>query len=106
MVFSFFYCMYICLMSEFQIGDAIKQFINKSRLKNGIRCVQIETIWEKLMGNTIAKYTEKIEIKNETLFIHTTIGPLKQELLYQKELIIKRINEAFGEAIIKSVIIQ
>lgn len=93
-------------MSEYHIGDAIKGFLKKSHLKNGVRAVQIEEIWEKLMGKTIAKYTERIQIINQKLFIHTSVGPLKNELLYQKQQIIDRVNEAFGEKVINEVVIK
>lgn len=93
-------------MAEISIGDAIKAFLRKSRLKNGIQALQIEQIWETLMGKTIAKYTDKIQIVNHTLFIRTNVGPLKQELMYQKEKIIERVNEALGEKVIKEVVIQ
>ncbi len=93
-------------MGEYNIGDAIKSFLNKSKLRNGVRAVQIEEIWEQLMGKTIAKYTDKIEIVNHTLFIHTQVGPLKNELSFQKVQIIQRINEAFGENIVTQVVIR
>ncbi|HEX8461980.1 MAG TPA: DUF721 domain-containing protein [Segetibacter sp.] len=93
-------------MGEMMIGDAIKAFLSKSRLKNGMQALQIEQIWETLMGKTIAKYTDKIQIINSTLFIRTNVGPLKQELMYQKEQIIDRVNEALGEKVIKEVVIQ
>ena len=89
-----------------QIGDALKQFINKSKLKSGLRSVQIENIWEELMGKTIARYTDKIEIINQTLFIYTSVGALKNELVYQKQKIIERVNEAFDEKIISDVVIK
>ena len=79
-------------MSEFHIGDAIKGFLRKSNLKNGVRAVQIEEIWEKLMGKTIAKYTDKINIFNHKLYIQTAVGPLKNELQFQKPQIIARVN--------------
>ncbi len=93
-------------MSEISIGDAIKAFLRKSRLRTGIQALQIEEVWAKLMGKTIARYTDKIEIINRTLFIRTTVGPLKQELMYQKEQIIERVNEALGEKVINDVKIQ
>jgi hypothetical protein len=93
-------------MSQVSIGDALKEFLKKSKLKTGIQALQIEEVWEKLMGKTIAKYTEKIHIINQTLFIKTNVGPLKQELLYQKDTIIERVNEALGEKVIKEVVIQ
>jgi hypothetical protein len=93
-------------MGEYNLGDAIKIFVNKSKIRNGIRAIQIEEIWAQVMGKTIAKYTDKIEIINRTLFIHTHIGPLKNELSYQKPQIIQRLNEALGENIITQVTIQ
>jgi len=93
-------------MGEYSLGDALKDFINKSKLRNGIRAVQIEEVWEQLMGKTIAKYTEKIEIINQTLFIRTNVGPLKNELQFQKAQIIQRVNEAFGEKVVSQVVIQ
>lgn len=93
-------------MGEYSIGEAMKGFIRKSNLKNGIRAVQIEEVWAQLMGKTIAKYTDKIEIINNTLFIRTHIGPLKNELQFQKPQIIERVNEVFGEKVINNVVIQ
>ena len=68
--------------------------------------MQIHDAWEKIMGKTIAKYTDKIQIVNQTLFISSTVAPLKNELLYQKEKIIERVNEALGEKVIKEVVIK
>jgi hypothetical protein len=93
-------------MSEFSMQDAIKQFLQQSRIKTGIQAFQIEDAWEQIMGKTIAKYTEKIQIINKTLFINTSVAPLKNELLYQKDKIIERVNEALGEKVINEVVIK
>ena len=93
-------------MGEYSIQDALKQFLNKSRLKGPILSLQIDEIWEKIMGKTIARYTEKIEIHGQTLYISTSVAPLKQELLYKKEKIIEYVNEALGEKLIKEVVIK
>jgi hypothetical protein len=96
-------------MATLKLGDALKQFVQNSKLKKGIRAVQIEEVWEEIMGTTIAKYTDKIYIFDQKLFIKTSIGPLKNELGFQKVQIIERVNEkmqALGEAKIIDVIIQ
>lgn len=87
------------------LGDALKQFLNQSRIKQSIQSLQIEDHWEKIMGPTISKYTDKIEIRKNTLFIYTTVAPLKNELVFQKTLIAERINESVGEEIVKEVVI-
>jgi len=91
---------------EVSIGDALKEFLKKSRLKNGVQAMQVKDAWEKIMGKTIANYTDKIEIINSTLFIYTNIAPLKNELIYQKAKIIERVNEALGEKVINEVVIK
>ncbi|MHA4810643.1 DUF721 domain-containing protein [Flavitalea flava] len=93
-------------MGEYSLGDALKKFLNQSHLKGYIQAFQIEEVWEKIMGKTVARYTDKIQIHGHTLYINTTIAPLRQELLYQKDTIIKRVNEALGEKVIKEVVIK
>ena len=84
----------------------MNQFLKQSRLKGSIQALQIDEIWEKLMGKTIARYTDKINIHGSTLYITTSVAPLKQELSYQKEKIIYRVNEALGEKVINTVVIN
>jgi len=93
-------------MGEMSIQDAMQQFLKQSRLKSGMQAVQIEEIWENIMGKTVAKYTEKIQIIGSTLFVTSSVAPLKNELLYQKEKIIERVNEALGEKVIKEVVVK
>ena len=93
-------------MGEISLQDAIQQFLNKSRLKTGIQALRIEEIWEEVMGKTIAKYTDKIQLINNTLFVTTSVAPLKNELLFQKEKIIERINEAMKEKVVKEVVVK
>lgn len=93
-------------MGELHFGDAIKDFLDRSRLNSGVKALQLTDAWEKLMGKTIARYTDKIEVVNRTLFIHTNIAPLKQELMYQREKIIERVNEAMGANTINEVVIR
>ncbi|HEX2608433.1 MAG TPA: DUF721 domain-containing protein, partial [Flavisolibacter sp.] len=80
-------------MGQYSIGEAIRQFLEQSRMKGSMQAFQIEEVWEKVMGKTIARYTESIKVIDRTLFITTHVAPLKQELLYQKDKIRVRINE-------------
>jgi hypothetical protein len=93
-------------MGEYSLGDALRKFLDKSRLKGSIQALQIEDVWEQIMGKTVARYTDKIKIHGQTLYIDTAIAPLRQELLYQKETIVRRVNEALGEVVIKEVVIK
>jgi hypothetical protein len=93
-------------MAQFSLGEAMKQFLEGSRLKGSIQALQIEEAWEDIMGKTIARYTEKLQIIGDKLIITTNVAPLKNELLYQKDKIKQRVNEALGQKIINEVIIH
>ncbi len=93
-------------MALTKIGDTLKTLSNTGRLKNGLRTAQLDAVWEKVIGTTISKYTDKIEIINQTLFITTTVGALKNELHFQKTLIIQRLNEEFGETVVTNLVIR
>ena len=93
-------------MGEYSIGDAMKKFLEGSRIKGDIQALQIEAVWEEIMGKTVARYTDKLQIFGTKLIITTAVAPLKNELKYQKEKIILRVNEALGKNVINEVEIK
>ena len=93
-------------MGEYSMQEALQQFLNSSRIKGGIQAMQIEDVWKDIMGKTIARYTDKLQIIGDKLIITTSVGPLKNELIYQKEKIRNRVNEALKARVVNEVIIQ
>lgn len=93
-------------MGEYSMSEAMQQFLNSSRIKGGIQALQIEDVWEAIMGKTIARYTDKLQIIGDKLIITTSVAPLKNELIYQKEKIKQRVNEALQQKVINEVIIH
>jgi predicted nucleic acid-binding Zn ribbon protein len=93
-------------MGEYSLGDALRKFLHQSQLKGSIQALQIEEVWDQIMGKTVARYTDKISIHGHTLYVHTTVAALRQELLYQKDNIILRVNETMGEKVISEVVIR
>ncbi len=67
-------------MPTLSMAEAMQKFLEHSRLKSGIRTVQIEEIWAEVMGKTISKYTDKIQLVKDTLFVTTNIAALKNEI--------------------------
>ena len=97
---------YLYNMGEYSISDAMKKFLEGSRIKGGIQALQIEDVWENIMGKTVARYTDKLQIIGDKLIITTNVAPLKNELIYQKEKIKQRVNEALGQNVVGEVVIN
>lgn len=93
-------------MGQYSMKDAMQQFLEASRLKGGIQAMQITDVWEEIMGKTVARYTDKLQIIGDKLIITTQVAPLRHELVYQKEKIRQRVNEALGQRVINEIIVQ
>lgn len=93
-------------MAELSLQEALRQFLQQSRLQKGIQALQVEDVWEEVVGKTIAKYTDKIQVAGHTLFVSTSVAPLKTELVYQKEKIIQQLNERLGEKLIRDLVVR
>jgi hypothetical protein len=93
-------------MGEYSFKEAMQKFLEGSRIRGSIQALQIEDLWEDIMGKTIARYTDKLQIIGDKLIITTSVAPLKNELVYQREKIRQRVNEAMGNKLIAEVIIR
>ncbi len=93
-------------MGQYSLSEAMQEFLKGSRIKGGIQALQIEDVWEEIMGKTVARYTDKLQIIGDKLIITTHVAPLKNELKYQKEKIRQRVNEALKQKVINEVVVQ
>lgn len=93
-------------MAMMSIGDSLSSFLKSARWQNKINEIRMQREWEQIMGKTIARYTREVNLKDGVLIIATDVGPLKQELQFGKEQIIKNINEYFKETVVKEVVIK
>jgi hypothetical protein len=89
--------------NEQDIGSALKEFFRSYRIDSKVKEVQISEVWEKVMGATMARYTQDIRLKNGILQIRVSSAPLKNELTYNRNEMINRLNEEFGETVIKEI---
>lgn len=88
------------------IGDSLNSFLKSARWQTKINEIRIKTEWEKIMGATIARYTREVKLKDGVLIISTDVAPLKQELQFGKDQIIKNVNEYFKDIVVKEVVIN
>ena len=88
------------------IGEVLNDIVGSKALKTGLTNAKVVQLWSKLMGENIERYTDKIIVKNKTLTIYLSSAPLREELTYGKEKIIKMINEETGVKLIEKIIFR
>lgn len=93
-------------MATYSLAQALQLYLKESRVGDQLQAFQIQDAWESLVGKTIARYTESVRLQGDKLFIHTQVGPLRNELQFQRATIMQKVNEWLGSPLVREVIIQ
>jgi len=86
------------------IKNVINDIINQEQLIHGINNIKVINSWKKVVGKNILSYTNNIKFSNGNLFVKLKSAPLKNELSYNKEKIITKINAELEIPIVKKII--
>lgn len=88
------------------LSGVLKEMIKTNKLTYGIQKIEVRNAWHSLMGEPIWKYTTKVELKGDTLFVELSSPALRQELGYGKEKIIKMLNEELSDEVISKLVFR
>jgi predicted nucleic acid-binding Zn ribbon protein len=92
--------------NQYTIKDLIQKMLKSYQIEGRVQEVDLRQNWEQLMGTMINKHTRSLYINNQKLFLAVDSSVLRQELSYGKTLIIEKVNDFFGEVVIKDVVLK
>jgi len=78
----------------------------RSRFSDGLQKQNIAHIWAAVLGGTIAKYTKSIKLENNTLYVNISSASLRNELIFEKEKIIQKLNIELNHRSIDELVIR
>ena len=88
------------------LGEAIKHMLKAYRLENKVTETEIWQSWEAIMGPSIYRHTQKIELRDKVLLIRLDSSTLRHELGFAKAKIVEKINEHVGHKFIDDVLLM
>ena len=89
--------------NEKTLRNAIDEVLGSQVLKDKVVLAQLKEHWTSMFGKHIAQHTTRIKIYNQILTIEVDSAPLRQELLFSKDLILTRINEHFEKTVVSDL---
>jgi predicted nucleic acid-binding Zn ribbon protein len=78
-----------------RLGDLINEFTHQKGVSEKLRAYQVVGDWEKIVGDLIGKNTDIVRIENGTLYVKTKNGAWRNELIFMKPAILKKIRENY-----------
>ena len=89
-----------------KLADVLQRLVDQKPLKKGITTVRVVAAWESVMGKNVQAYTDHLELLDQRLIVQLRSAPLKNELLFARETIVKKLNETLGETVITELVFR
>lgn len=86
------------------LQEAFEELLKAYRLKDKFDERQVIQAWPEIMGNTVAKRTESLYVRDKKLFVKINSGPVKKELSMNRSKVLELISSRFGNEVIMEVI--
>ena len=88
------------------IGDAIQNMLDTFRISDKFNETDLIDSWAKVMGEPIAKRTNKVYIREKKLYVHVNSAPLKHELNMSRDKILVLLTKEMGKPVVNEVVIK
>ena len=95
------------MSNELRIKDVIASVLHDdSKLNKGFTDAQIVDAWKKAVGEYVAQHTDKLFVRNQTLYVNVSNSILRQELHYKRSQICYVINGLLKKQVVKEIVLR
>ena len=88
------------------LEEVLQEITAERNLAKGLNALRIKQLWVETVGKHVMQYTLDLQLRGSTLHVKLTSAPLREELSYGKEKILKHINNALGYEGIQKIILR
>ena len=87
------------------LGDAIKAFYHENHRDTALDEQTILNSWNDIVGDFIAAHTLQTSIRNGVFYAKVDADSLRNELLYAKSMLLRKLNSKAENEILKDIVI-
>lgn len=88
-----------------KINRVLGEFYQENKLQNGLLEVDVANACKDALGSNLLQYVNDISFQNGTLKLALSSASLRQELAMGKEKMAELVNNQFGTAVVKKVVL-
>ena len=85
------------------IGGILENVLHTYRQQTDAELMRIWEIWDQAVGSRIAQIAQPEAFKGKFLWVNVSHSGLIQELQFEKQCMITKINRAFGKNVIHDI---
>lgn len=84
----------------------MNQVLREQHLDGPLNEMRLIEKWPEIVGAPLAAQTEKLYIKDHTLFLHVKSAIVRNELNLMRTPLIARLNKAVGNNVISNIVLR
>jgi hypothetical protein len=89
------------------LGEILQHFYDEHPLiRQKLQEVRIRRAWGAVLGNMVMHATRNLYVKNGILYVSVHSSVLRNELMLNRESIVRRLNDYAGAEVIRDVVIR
>lgn len=88
------------------IGELLDQLFKSPNIAAKIAEGSLPDIWRQVVGPIVAEQTRQVRLVKGTLFVHIASAVMRNELMMQRDAIVRAINARCGMDIVQSLVVQ
>ena len=89
-----------------QIGNLVRRYLRQECLESPLNERRLINAWPEVLGEYVASYTREMFIKNQTLYVHLTSAVIRQELMMNREQLVRSLNSHVGATVITDIVFR
>lgn len=86
--------------SEQAINDLISQY----QLEAQFAVLDLKDAWRNILGDSVARRTQNLQVKGNTVYVHLESAALKSELMMRKTFILQKLSLQTGNQTIEELV--
>jgi len=86
------------------LKDVFEELLKAYALQDRFNERKVISSWGEIMGDTVAKRTSELSVKDKKLYVKLSSGPIKKELMMNKSKVLQLIAEKFGPNTIEDIL--
>ena len=87
-----------------QIGELVNQFLREEGLETPYNEFRMEKAWGEVMGQGIVRYTGRVFVKSQALYVELRSSVIRQELMLGRQQFVARLNNYVGAQVIQKIV--
>lgn len=92
--------------SEHLLGEVIQKMLTETHLARPYLERRVSEVWKDAVGPVIAQYTQKVELKGDTLYVYMLSPLVKNELMLLRDEILVKMHRQIDERQLRKLVIR